>query len=438
MNKLLSIAHTIYALQAFTASSTEVREETRNLRTSSPEELRILIPDSPDPEPWKKLKHLKTIDPTPFNKLCSATSQLELIIPKDTNKDWMIQTRDIRGNVKKIGGDEMYITYLDDNFETHLDATATAYVTDKEDGTYELNFVGTRQKLPEDVVFGQKGKLTIHMQYTCDIGKIWPPGKQKWESSGALYRNYTVNVDASPPIKPPTPLTLSKDLRTYDVVLGAGDSIMTQLFCIKLRMRRKNMYLHTNLGAPLHEDSIHSYVQWMRSAAGPALGSFKKTALLLNSGAWDIARNNDGTVKSINDHLRMLGKLIMLIRRMLPNTDIIWRSTTAMHVHRGPDITRSMYVSNSRVKALHDAQIKLMNRYNVPVLDVYNYTYEQAYSSQTNDAIHFEDSVHTNILDELYFDETIVKNSTRELLNNNIGVLCKDGMENLVTKHSLL
>merc|ERR1711862_435720 len=72
------------------------------------------------------------------------------------------------------------------------------------------------------------------------------------------------------------------------------------------------------------------------------------------------------------------------------------------HVHRGPDIERLMYVSNSRVKTLHDAQIELMNRLKVPVLDLYNYTYESAWYTKENDAIHFMDFIHTQILDELY------------------------------------
>jgi len=332
----------------------------------------------------------------------------------------------------------MYVTYADDSFASITNSTATAYVNDRGDGTYELNFVGTRQELPEDMSYTGKGTLTIFMQYTCDIGKIWPPGKEKWQSSGALYRTYTTHLDVSPPIEPPTPLKLEKDLRDYDVVLAAGDSIMTQLFCIKLRMRRANMYMHKNLGVPLHKDTLIRYISWIRSTAIPALKPFKKTALLLNTGAWDVARNNEGLVKNIYEHLQMLERLIVMARRMLPGTDIIWRSTTAMHVHRGPDIERLMYVSNSRVKVLHDMQVDLMNRLEVPVLDLYNYTYEQALNSKPNDAIHFMDFVHTKILDEIYPDDTITKDSEKEIFNNNIGVTCGDGIEHLLTKKSLL
>jgi len=134
----------------------------------------------------------------------------------------------------------------------------------------------------------------------------------------------------------------------------------------------------------------------------------------------------------------VLKRLIVMARRMLPGTDIIWRSTTAMHVHRGPDIERLMYVSNSRIKELHDRQVQLMNRLKVPVLDLYNYTHEQAYFSKPNDAIHFMDYVHTNILDEIYPDNSIVNNSTKEVLNNNVGITCKNGMKDLLTKKSLL
>jgi len=404
--------------------------------------LRVLLPkDGPDPEPQLKLRQLKKVDPTPIDFSCRATSRVELIIPTGPNsgkQNWVLQSLDISGNRKKVGGDEYYMSFVDEGFASYTDSTATAYTTDLGDGSYSLDFVGTREKLPANVTYSGKGRLTIFLQYTCDIGKIWPPGKEKWQSSGALYRTYKTELNISPPIEAPTPLTLDVDLRSYDVVLAAGDSIMTQLFCIKLRMRRKNMYMDKNLGAALHTDTLYKTIAWLRSRAVPALKPFKKTALLLNSGAWDVARNNDGLVKSVAEHLLALEKLVILARRMLPGTDIIWRSTTAMHVHRGPDIERLMYVSNSRVKSLHDAQLVLMERLNVPVLDLYNYTYEKAWSSKPDDAIHFLDDVHTDILDELYPDDTIVTDNIRQIYNNNVGVVCKDGMDTLLTTQRLL
>ena len=88
MNKLLSIACTICALKSSIVSSTKIQEkETRNLRAlASDDSLRILIPDFPDPEPSEKLWNLATIDPTPLNASCPATSQLESIIPRDGTK----------------------------------------------------------------------------------------------------------------------------------------------------------------------------------------------------------------------------------------------------------------------------------------------------------------------------------------------------------------
>jgi len=438
MKILAATAYAYVIIFALTPSFSVKATGVRNLRALESEgdsAKRILLPNDPDPEPQAKLFNLASLDPTPIDTSCRATSQLELI---NNNENWILQSRDLSGNRKSVGGDEMYVTYADDGFASITNSTATAYVNDIGDGTYELNFVGTRQILPTNMSYAGKGTLTIFMQYTCDIGKIWPPGKEKWHSSGALYRTYKIHLDVSPVIEAPTPLKLEKDLRDYDVVLAAGDSIMTQLFCIKLRMRRENMYLHKNLGVPLHKDTLYKYISWIRSTAVPALKPFKKTALLLNTGAWDVARDNDGLVKNIYEHLQMLERLIVMARRMLPGTDIIWRSTTAMHVHRGPDIERLMYVSNSRIKALHERQVDLMNRLEVPVLDLYNYTYEQASFSKPNDAIHFMDFVHTNILDEIYPDDSIVKDSPKTILNNNIGVTCGDGMENLLTKKSLL
>lgn len=402
------------------------------------ESYKILVPnDGPVLEPQAKLRSLKNLDPTPIDFDCRATSQLELIIPKDGESNWIVNSLDISGNRKTIGGDEYYMTYLDDNFASESTPyTATAYVQDNNDGSYSLNFVGTRQKLNEGIAFAGKGTLTIFLQYTCDMGKVWPPGKEKWNSSGALYQTFNIHVSMSPPIEPPTPITLEKDLRSYDVILAAGDSIMTQLFCIKLRMRRKNMFMHKNLGAPLGVGSLYRYVSWVRSTAAPVLKSFEKTAIILNSGAWDIARNNDGLLKSNAEHLQSLGQLITLFRRMLPGTDIIWRSTTAAHVHRGPDIERLMYVSNSRIKTLHDAQIELMNRLKVPVLDLYNYTYESAWYTKENDAIHFMDFIHTQILDELYPDDSIETDNIKEIFNNNVGVLCDQGFRTLFNTHT--
>lgn len=373
-------------------------------------EVKILLPKHIDRHPDAILRKLRSIDPTPIDSSCRATSQLELIIPND-NSQWIIQSIDSSGNKKTVGGDEMYITYVDKNFESHIDATAVAHVKDNEDGTYGLEFVSIKQNLPQDITYAYKGSLTLYMQYTCSIGKIWPPAKAKWKSSGAIYHSYATKLDISPHVSSPKPLKLEVDLRSYDVVLAVGDSIMHQLFCIHNLMRRKNMFHDRKLRTPLNTGSLKGYISWLNATAIPALKPFRKTALLLNTGAWDIAHDREGKIKSIDEHVKTLELLIVIIRQMLPQTDIIWRGTTAMHVHRAPYVEKLTYVSNSRVKALNDAQLKLMRRLHIPVLDLYKYTYGQAHNSKTNDAVHFMDFVHTNIMNELYPEDNIVADS---------------------------
>ena len=319
----------------------------------------------------------------------------------------MIQSLDANGNKKDAGGDEYYITYKDDSFVSSEESfTSVAHIKDLDNGQYELNFVASRYISPSEALIGT-GNITIWLQYTCGIGSLWPPAKQNWQSSGLTNSTYEIHLDASPEINQPSPINSEKSLKTYDAVLALGDSIMVQMFCLNLRMRRPNMFFHENIGSVLKKETLRHYITWVRTRAMPALKSFKNSALVLNSGAWDLAKNNDRQ-QSFNSHLQSLKKLVLSIRRMLPNVELIWRSTTALHIHRGSkDCELLYYVSESRSRALHEAQMSLMRSLNVPVIDIYNYTYESGYHTRKNDAIHWDDLVFKNIVNELYpSDET--------------------------------
>ena len=117
------------------------------------------------------------------------------------------------------------------------------------------------------------------------------------------------------------------------------------------------MLHNTKLSIPLNKVSLNKYTSCLNATAISALKPFQKTVSLLNTGAWNIANDNYSKTKSINEHVRYLGKRITIIKRMLPQTDIIWRGTTTTHVHKGSDIERLIYVSNNRVKVLNDAQL---------------------------------------------------------------------------------
>jgi len=346
---------------------------------------------------------------------------------------------DGEGNKKNIGGDEYYVSFLDDAYDRmERNFTAVAYVKDMGDGRYELEFVEGRYvdiRKNERKELLERGTLSIFLQYTCNIGRIWPPGKKTWQSTGGSYREYHVNLIKLPPMRPPSPPVLSTDLKDYDVILALGDSVMVQLFCTKLRMRRHNMYINGNIGSTLDAEHMHRYGDWVRYKAYPVLKPFRKKAILFNSGAWDIAKHNDDGQTSFDDHLKTLRRLITYIKKRMPNVDIIWRSTTAMHIHRAPDLERLFYVSNSRVKALHDAQLQVVNEFHIPVLDVYNYTYEMAWHTKPNDAIHYYDWVSAHILDALYPYDQYHKNIIYS--NDHIGHLCREGYEILSHKQLL-
>jgi len=315
-----------------------------------------------------------------------------------------LKTLDANGRKKTIGGDEFYVTYRDDSFAGFdlPHPSAVAYVTDKEDGTYDLYFVKSRYESPSAPPVGT-GNLTISLQYTCNIGKLWPPVKMKWDSNGALNVFYEEHMKASPKLHPPSPIrTDGVDLSKYDEVLNFGDSVMAQFTCTHLRMRRSNMYFEKNTGDPMLPETFKHFSDYIDSIK-PTLGDVsrgKKSAILMNHGAWDLAKCDKQ--ESFEAHLATLRRLVHYIQDKLPNVDLIWRGTTVQHVNRAADIERLIYVSTSRSKALHDAQVELMDELHIPVIDFYNYTFESNCYTKPGDAIHYQDWMLGEVLNEIY------------------------------------
>merc|ERR1712130_131764 len=144
---------------------------------------------------------------------------------------------------------------------------------------------------------------------------------------------------------------------------------MAQFICARTLMRRPNVYFIASIRSGLNKDTLYKWFAYVRKLA-PILQSFGKSALMINSGIWDIAAVNDGQ-ESYEDHLHALHHLIFYIKHHLPEVDLIWKSTTALHIHRGPDCERLGYVSDSRVKLLHEEQMKIMKEMDVSVLDLF-------------------------------------------------------------------
>jgi len=361
---------------------------------------KLLLPkDGPDKFPSVKLFSLYQNDSSPVDTLCPPTSQIEITMEKDSSI-WTLHTLDIRGMRKAVGGDEFYVTFKDDSYASMSHPSAVAHVKDNNDGSYELYFVKTRYDSPPVPLMGT-GNLTVWVEYTCNIGRIWPPGKNKWESNGSVERMYESHVLQQPMLHEPSPISFDIKLSDYDAVYAFGDSIMSQFLCYKLRMRRRNIFFEKNTGRPMLPETLTHFVSYFNSNLKPSRKNNQKIAILMNHGAWDLAKMNEGQ-HSFKHHLISLRRLVLYMKTKVPDVDLIWRSTAAEHVHRGPDIERLRYVSASRTKSLYEAQMEIMRELEVPVLDIYNYTYESGFYTKPNDALHYMDFVLGRILQEIY------------------------------------
>jgi hypothetical protein len=126
---------------------------------------------------------------------CSVTTQFRLWIPwSGSTMPWKLQAlHGPNGLAKTCGGDEIYVQWVahrDENSTNHLDM-GIALVTDVNDGTYTLDFVtppllqherGTT-KLDTAV---DTGTLTIYYDYTCGIGSLLAPTKERYARAGEV------------------------------------------------------------------------------------------------------------------------------------------------------------------------------------------------------------------------------------------------------------
>jgi hypothetical protein len=192
----------------------------------------------------------------PFQN-CSATSQVRIILPpmNDQKRDqqkWIVQSLDRFGTLKTVGGDEYYITYqqhasVTTTFNAAAAAndnkrpTAVAFITDRNDGTYELDFVSPPIRTETEVATTAAADashdgssvaiLTVHFVYTCGIGNAHQPQKHEWKTGGATRVRHHANVSMiqPPPIRTFQPPGRNVDLYRFDKVVFFGDSMIQQM-----------------------------------------------------------------------------------------------------------------------------------------------------------------------------------------------------------------
>jgi hypothetical protein len=265
---------------------------------------------------------------------CSVTSQVRII---QKSPQWILQSVDANGNDKTVGGDEFYVTYRDNNRPQNGNHTAVALIEDLVNGSYALDFVTTPMD-PVPVNLTGVGNLTVHFEYTCNIGRAHQPTKADWKFGGAtLIHNSKSNI-TQPPIRvfqfPPSDI----DLSPFDLVVSFGDSMMQTLVREKdgeKTYHRDKTNWHRNTMMELNSMTLDIMLKKTERWHGVhhLRNSAKDVALLLGSSAWDITEPHPDANRKrqdFNDHLDTCRRFVLKVQALYPNVTVMWKAPAAM------------------------------------------------------------------------------------------------------------
>jgi len=393
----------------------------------------LWIPSAPDPSIRDKV--LAAIEGVvPFNQgrfvRCPVTCQVRIDRPSSYGR-WILRSIGPDGQFKTVGGDEYYVTFTDNNADvdestniTH--ATAIARAWDQEDGTYELDFVASPM-LPETTVLSGKGRLTVHMEYTCGVGNMGQPMKDKWHFGAASHETFHLDDLSAPPsrlfVRPPK--DPAANLAQFETVYVLGDSVMNNFVAKGWgNFGKSNLLKFDSPASALNSKTVDVWIQRFRTDFGTRAreqhqrnnnATSSKVAFLTASSTWDILNNEVDQWMVWKDHLDACRKLIETVRYEFPWVTVLWKSATAIHVCN-PNIEemaktdhywgveRVRYMSESRSYDLDQLQKQLMKELKAPVLDVYDATYLAAdYAISPTDARHYDYNFNQKMLNWFYF-----------------------------------
>ena len=390
----------------------------------------ILIPFEPADELRNRLETIMGSNESQFylGDSCRPTCQVRIHIEVSDHSDhstttnkstrWILKSLDDQGVEKTQGGDEFYVAYFDQNEATNDDPTAVAIVTDRQNGSYDLDFVTTPMRRHLSTKRRGNGILHVYFQYTCGIGRLSPTAKEYWKSGGISNLHFSVDRVPEPPIRtfqPPIQYNLSE----YSSVFFHGDSLFHQLARGidengKQHYFRRNTYMADQIQADLtletlqhhfidHLQARHSIELEGRVPAGGNPRTGENVALMIGSSVWDILASNQQ--EPFENHLAACQAYVEFVRRTYPRVAIFWKSGTAMHVHRLPSECekkafcnrRTRYMSSSRAEFLYNRQKELMKKLKIPFLDLYEATYLSGYRSRPDDGRHYVDELNDQI-----------------------------------------
>jgi hypothetical protein len=356
---------------------------------------------------------------------CSATTQYRLMISSSPTVPWKLQALyGPDGHEKTYGGDEMYVQW-----QAHRDKNSTdadnldldmgiALVTDGHDGTYTLDFVtpplvqDDRGATKPDTAVNV-GILTIYYDYTCGIGSLLAPQKERYARAGEVHTSWNHSDIPRPSIRSFDVPNIDRamDLSRYDKVYGFGDSLMMQF----VRRYKANVYWHPNLlwvanvnQALSDANETQSMLAKLREyhgahlqdAAVMAADRNHSVAVIVGSSVWDVmgAKVRPG----LQAHLDACRSFVTQAQIEFPHVDFYWKSPSAIFLHRrrplielgtGNWLRIAKYTSGSVPRMLHVAQKELMREMNIPYLDLFEAYHLSAPWSLEGDCRHYNDRI---------------------------------------------
>lgn len=414
----------------------------------------IFIPSQPDSS--IRIQIERAISTSSPNCCC----QVEVHLRADVKS--VLYSLDSDGRRKTKGGDEFYVRYEEfiivneednENVSKEIKTQAVAFITDHDDGSYELDFCTTPMHpiaYPRTTNNGDYSDneetiirtITIHFEYTDYIGCLPPPSKQDWLNGGYSHKKYTFTLPTElhrPFIREFSPPTLNVDLSEFDQVFAFGDST----FCQFLRQRpnkKGKYYFQKNLKIigekvrmGLSSATVDSLLELIREDEMDTELSktcdAKKKALIVGSCLWDILSADDTMQGSeYKDHCDACQEYISRLRQRYPGVTLLWKSPMAVHIHwvdlqRVVDhdratatlfgINRIKYMSSSRSFFLYKTQKRLMEELGVPMLDLYDATHLSADQLYPSDGRHYKPDLNRKMLSWFFLADPAVDRNER-------------------------
>ena len=388
----------------------------------------IWIPEDPDQSPMETLAlafepkihpegSWRNLTESPN---CPITAQVSI----DTTT-WVLQTYGIDGVRKTVGGDEFYIYFM----QNDTTIVAVSRTSDLGNGAYALNFTthpffffhkppGRRKK---------RGSLVVWLEYSCGIGSIPRPDRDRWSTNGAVLTNWNASCVPLPPLetfrKPDVGMI---DLGQHRSVLAVGDGIIQQFVSYKPnRFYYKNCAFGKNILDALLSRSFQRVFDAIVYRLNAFYSVHNNTGLILGAAAWELQKpyGNDGIPipgqpyrekDILEDHLDSLKRLVIALREKYPRLSIYWKTGVAMHLHvmkrdKGSEwvelvsVEKLGYMSRSRTERLYRLHKELMRELDVPIMDVYPASYLLADRTRKEaDAIHYDREVNELMVSWFY------------------------------------